>query len=333
MSAYLSRVISSHEYRKFRHIGKQLSTYFPKRLQAVAERAEEYARGLATGGTLFEELGFFYVGPLDGHNLDHLVPVLENVRDEADHGPVLIHVVTQKGKGYAPAEASADKYHGVNKFDVGHRHAAEGEGWRPLLHRRVRRRRCWSRPSSTTGSSAITAAMPAGTGLDRFAEAFPERFFDVGHRRAARGDLRGGAGERGLPAVRGDLLDLPPARRSTRSSTTSRSRTCRSASRWTGRASWAPTGDPRRLVRHRLPRLPAEHGPDGAADEAELARMAVLVVDDTALPKMGKHSVGVARQYCGAVGKRANCQVLVSLTMARDEVPLPVRLRLFLPDS
>ncbi len=109
MSAYLSRVISSHEYRAFRHIGKQLAAYFPKRLQTVAGRAEEYARGLATGGTLFEELGFFYVGPLDGHNLDHLVPVLENVRDGAEDGPVLIHVVTQKGKGYAPAEATADK--------------------------------------------------------------------------------------------------------------------------------------------------------------------------------------------------------------------------------
>ena len=107
MSAYLSRVVSSHTYRGLRDVGKQLAQYFPKRLQTVAERAEEYARGLATGGTLFEELGFYYVGPLDGHDLGHLIPVLENVRDDADRGPVLIHVVTQKGKGYAPAEASA----------------------------------------------------------------------------------------------------------------------------------------------------------------------------------------------------------------------------------
>ena len=119
MSAYLSRVVSSHAYRSFRHVAKQLSTYFPRRIQKAAERAEEYARVLPTGGTtLFEELGFYYLGPLDGHNLDHLIPVLENMRDDDDRGPVLIHVVTQKGKGYPPAEASDDKYHGVGKFDA-----------------------------------------------------------------------------------------------------------------------------------------------------------------------------------------------------------------------
>ncbi|HEX8375161.1 MAG TPA: 1-deoxy-D-xylulose-5-phosphate synthase, partial [Geminicoccaceae bacterium] len=179
MSAYLSRVISSHEYRKFRHIAKQLSTYFPKRLQAVAERAEEYARGLATGGTLFEELGFFYVGPLDGHNQDHLVPVLENVRDEADHGPVLIHVVTQKGKGYAPAEASADKYHGVNKFDVVTGAQQKAKTNAPS-YTGVFASALVKEAEVDDRIVAITAAMPSGTGLDKFAQAFPERCFDVG---------------------------------------------------------------------------------------------------------------------------------------------------------
>jgi 1-deoxy-D-xylulose-5-phosphate synthase len=179
MSAYLSRVISSHEYRKFRHVAKQLATYFPKRLQAVAERAEEYARGLATGGTLFEELGFYYIGPLDGHNLDHLIPVLENVRDEADKGPVLIHVVTQKGKGYAPAEAAADKYHGVNKFDVitGQQHKAKTNA---PSYTQVFGETLVAAGEADPRLVAITAAMPSGTGLNLFAKRFPERFFDVG---------------------------------------------------------------------------------------------------------------------------------------------------------
>ena len=138
MSAYLSKVVSSHAYRGFRHVAKQLSEYLPSRLQTVAERAEEFARGLATGGTLFEELGFYYIGPLDGHNLDHLIPVLENVRDASDRGPVLIHVVTQKGKGYGPAETASDKYHGVSKFDVDHRRAAQGQVERAQLHLGVR---------------------------------------------------------------------------------------------------------------------------------------------------------------------------------------------------
>src|SRR5271157_671206 len=118
MSAYLARLVSSKPYRSLRHLGKEITKRFPRSLGNAARRAEEYARGLVTGGTLFEELGFFYVGPIDGHNLDHLLPVLKNVRDAEDEGPILIHVVTQKGKGYGPAEASADKYHGVVKFDV-----------------------------------------------------------------------------------------------------------------------------------------------------------------------------------------------------------------------
>ena len=117
MSAYLARLISGKTYRSLREIGKQLAAHLPKFFEKRAMRAEEYARGMMTGGTLFEELGFYYVGPIDGHNLDHLLPVLQNVRD-AETGPILVHVVTQKGKGYGPAEISADKYHGVVKFDV-----------------------------------------------------------------------------------------------------------------------------------------------------------------------------------------------------------------------
>jgi 1-deoxy-D-xylulose-5-phosphate synthase len=179
MSAYLSKVVSSQTYRGFRHVAKQLSEWFPKRLQTVAERAEEYARGLATGGTLFEELGFYYIGPLDGHNLDHLIPVLENVRDAADRGPVLIHVVTQKGKGYPPAEVATDKYHGVNRFDVitGAQQKAKSNA---PSYTSVFARALVKEAEADDRIVAINAAMPAGTGLDLFQKAFPERCFDVG---------------------------------------------------------------------------------------------------------------------------------------------------------
>ena len=179
MSAYLSKVVSSHTYRGFRHIAKQLSEYFPRRLQTVAERAEEFARGLATGGTLFEELGFYYIGPLDGHNLDHLIPVLENVRDEADRGPVLIHVVTQKGRGYPPAEAATDKYHGVNRFDVitGTQHKAKTNA---PSYTSVFARSLITEAERDERIVAITAAMPSGTGLDLFQKTFPDRYIDVG---------------------------------------------------------------------------------------------------------------------------------------------------------
>src|SRR5690606_13421854 len=118
MSAYLSRLISSKSYRSLRQIAREMAKMFPGPLEKTARRAEEYARGLVTGGTLFEELGFYYIGPIDGHNLDHLLPVLRNVHEGLEDGPVLIHAVTRKGKGYAPAEQAADKYHGVSKFDV-----------------------------------------------------------------------------------------------------------------------------------------------------------------------------------------------------------------------
>ncbi len=180
MSAYLSRVVSSHAYRSFRHVAKQLSTYFPRRIQKAAERAEEYARVLPTGGTtLFEELGFYYLGPLDGHNLDHLIPVLENIRDDDDRGPVLIHVVTQKGKGYPPAEASDDKYHGVGKFDVATGAQQKGKANAPS-YTSVFAKALVREAEADDRIVAITAAMPSGTGLNLMAERFPERTFDVG---------------------------------------------------------------------------------------------------------------------------------------------------------
>ena len=178
LSASLSKLVSSQTYRGFRHVAKQLTEYFPKGLQTVAGRAEGFARGLATGGTLFEELGFYYIGPLDGHNLDHLIPVLENVRDAAQQGPVLIHVVTQKGKGYAPAERSTDKYHGVNRFDVitGTQQKAKSNA---PSYTSVFAKALVAEATADPRIVAITAAMPAGTGLDLFQKVHPERCFDV----------------------------------------------------------------------------------------------------------------------------------------------------------
>jgi 1-deoxy-D-xylulose-5-phosphate synthase len=178
MSAYLARLISGRTYRSFREIGKQLAQHFPKIFEQRAARAEEFARGLMTGGTLFEELGFYYVGPIDGHNLDHLLPVLENVRD-ADNGPILVHVVTQKGKGYPPAESSADKYHGVVKFDVATGAQAKSKSNAPS-YTKVFAQSLIKEARKDNRIVAITAAMPAGTGLDLFAAQFPDRMFDVG---------------------------------------------------------------------------------------------------------------------------------------------------------
>ena len=178
MSAYLARLVSGGAYRSIRETIKQLAKRLPRRFYDRAKRVEEFTRGFLTGGTLFEELGFYYVGPIDGHNLDHLLPVLKNVRD-AQEGPLLVHVITRKGKGYAPAEAANDKYHGVNAFDV-----LTGAQAKPKSNA----------PSYTSvfGESlvkearkddkivAITAAMPSGTGVDIFGKAFPQRTFDVG---------------------------------------------------------------------------------------------------------------------------------------------------------
>lgn len=179
MSAYLAKLVSSKSYRSLRHLGKEISKRFPRGLEQAARRAEEYARGLVTGGTLFEELGFFYVGPIDGHNLDHLLPVLKNVRDAEDEGPILIHVVTQKGKGYAPAEASADKYHGVTKFDVPTGKQAKAASNAPP-YTKVFGQALVKEARKDSRIVAITAAMPSGTGVNIFADAFPDRAFDVG---------------------------------------------------------------------------------------------------------------------------------------------------------
>ena len=178
MSAYLSRLYSGKTYRTLRDIGKQLARHLPKFFEEKAGRAEEFARGFWTGGTLFEELGFYYVGPIDGHNLDHLLPVLRNVRD-AEAGPILVHVVTQKGKGYAPAEISADKYHGVVKFDVATGTQAKSKSNAPQ-YTKVFAESLIKEARKDDRIIAITAAMPSGTGLDLFEKEFPDRCFDVG---------------------------------------------------------------------------------------------------------------------------------------------------------
>ena len=179
MSAYLSRLLSSKPYASMRHLAKELAKKFPRPIEKAAHRAEEYARGLLTGGTLFEELGFFYVGPIDGHNLDHLLPVLKNARDTDYHGPVLIHCVTRKGKGYEPAETAADKYHGVAKFDV-----VTGKQDKPkpkaMAYQNVFAKALIAEAERDDKIVAVNAAMPSGTGLNKFAEVFPERCFDVG---------------------------------------------------------------------------------------------------------------------------------------------------------
>ncbi|MEO3433832.1 1-deoxy-D-xylulose-5-phosphate synthase [Inquilinus sp. CAU 1745] len=178
MSAYLSRLISSRSYRSLRHHMKELAEKFPRPIQKAARRAEEYARGLVTGGTLFEELGFFYVGPIDGHNLDHLLPVLQNVRDAVE-GPILVHCVTQKGKGYAPAEKSADKLHAVSRFDVITGAQAKAKPNAPS-YTRIFAESLIGQAEKDDRIVAVTAAMPSGTGLDLFQSRFPDRCFDVG---------------------------------------------------------------------------------------------------------------------------------------------------------
>jgi 1-deoxy-D-xylulose-5-phosphate synthase len=179
MSGYLSRTISSRPYRSMRHVARELTRVFPKSFQKAAARAEEYARGLLTGGTLFEELGFYYVGPIDGHNLDHLLPVLKNVRDAEGDGPILIHAVTQKGKGYAPAEGASDKYHGVAKFDVVTGQQAKPTPQAPQ-YTKVYANALIQEAREDDRIVAVTAAMPGGTGIDKFKQTFPDRGFDVG---------------------------------------------------------------------------------------------------------------------------------------------------------
>ncbi len=179
MSAYLSRLMSSRSFLTLRELGSKMAKRFPKGIERTLGRAEEYARGILTGGTLFEELGFYYVGPIDGHNLDHLLPVLRNVREADETGPILVHVITQKGKGYVHAEASADKHHAVSKFNVITGEQAKAPPG-PPSYTKVFTDALIQEAERDPNIVAVTAAMPSGTGLDRFAKRFPDRTFDVG---------------------------------------------------------------------------------------------------------------------------------------------------------
>ena len=179
MSSYLTRLLSSDTYRHLRHVARDFAHLLPPGLERAAKRAEEYARGMVTGGTLFEELGFYYVGPIDGHNFEHLLPVLKNIRDSDESKAVLLHVVTRKGRGYAPAEAATDKYHGVGRFDVVTGALSKPKANAPS-YTAVFAKALIAEAKHDSKIVAITAAMPAGTGLDKFAELYPERCFDVG---------------------------------------------------------------------------------------------------------------------------------------------------------
>jgi 1-deoxy-D-xylulose-5-phosphate synthase len=179
LSSYLSRSLTSTPFRSLRSIAKDMSKILPPRLQEAAARAEEYARGfISGGGTLFEEMGFYYVGPIDGHNIDHLLPVLQNLRNSEEPGPVLVHVVTQKGKGYPPAEKSADKYHGVVKFDVATGAQAKSTPKAPS-YTSVFAKALIAEARADERIVAVNAAMPSGTGCDAFGKEFPKRCFDV----------------------------------------------------------------------------------------------------------------------------------------------------------
>jgi len=179
MSRYLTKIVSSKSYQHAREIGKKITDILPAPLRHAAKRAEEGARVALGGGTLFEEMGFYYIGPVDGHNLSHLLPILRNVRDSAHEGPVLIHVLTQKGKGYLPAESSSDKMHGVVKFDI-----VTGTQNKPKSlipsYTKIFAQSLIAEASHDEKIIGITAAMPSGTGMDLFAQSFPQRMFDVG---------------------------------------------------------------------------------------------------------------------------------------------------------
>jgi len=179
MSSYLSRLISSTSYRSLRDFAKQLASHLPKQLERTAKRAEEYARGLVTGGTLFEELGFYYVGPVDGHNLEHLLPVLQNIKNAKQDKPVLLHVVTEKGRGHPFSESSLEKYHAVQKFDLVTGAQSKAKANAPS-YTEVFSKSLIREAEQDEAIVAVTAAMPSGTGIDKFARQFPQRSFDVG---------------------------------------------------------------------------------------------------------------------------------------------------------
>ena len=179
MSDYLSRLMSSRQFFSLRDLAGKVAKRLPGKIERTAKRAEEYARGLITGGTLFEELGFYYVGPVNGHDMSQLVPILRNLRDADDQGPILLHIITEKGRGYKPAEAAGDKYHAVSKFNVvtGEQKKAPAG---PPSYTSIFSRELMRRAKTDDKLVTITAAMPSGTGLSAFAKAYPDRFFDVG---------------------------------------------------------------------------------------------------------------------------------------------------------
>ena len=179
LSAYTTRLIASKPFQDFRDIAKSINKLFPKEIQEANAKFDEYARGMVTGGTLFEELGFYYIGPVDGHDLDNLVPILENVRDRGGNQPVLLHIKTEKGYGYPPAEAASDKYHGVPKFDVATGKKATTVSKSPS-YTAVFADALIDIAAQDRTVCAITAAMPGGTGVDKFGKRFPKRTFDVG---------------------------------------------------------------------------------------------------------------------------------------------------------
>ena len=261
LSNYLARITSSGTYLHLRDAVKQLAKRLPKYWERRAALAEEYTRTYWTGGTLFEEMGFYYVGPIDGHDLRLLLSVLRNVRD-AKSGPILIHVVTRKGKGYPPAEASDDKYHGVNKFNVVTGAQVKAKSNAPS-YTKVFGQSLIEAARKDDKIVAITAAMPSGTGLDLFAEEFPERTFDVGIAEQHARDVRRRAGGGGLQAVRGDLLHLPAARLRPGGARRGDPAPARALRHRPRRAGGGRRPDARRRLRRGLPRLPAGLRADG----------------------------------------------------------------------
>lgn len=179
MSAYLSRLVSSRQYHSLRDIGKAVTSRFPGPLARAAKKAEQYTRAMLNGGNMFEEMGFYYVGPVDGHNLEHLLPVLKNIKHQKDSGPVLVHVVTQKGRGFDSPDSSKEKFHAVKQFDIATRAQVKTKASAPS-YTSVFAKQLLDEASEDDKVVAITAAMPSGTGLDKFSETFPDRYFDVG---------------------------------------------------------------------------------------------------------------------------------------------------------
>ena len=209
MSAYLSRLLSGKTFQSARSLAKNMAKKFPKSFQNIAAKADEYMRGMVTGGTLFEELGFFYVGPIDGHNLDHLLPVLRNLESAEWDGPVFLHVVTKKGYGYEPAEKSEDKYHGVGKFNVVTGEQVKSSSKVPS-YTKVFANSLIKHAKKDKNIVAVTAAMPSGTGLDLFQKEFPQRTFDVGIAEQHAVTFAAGMAARGLKAICSNIFNLSP---------------------------------------------------------------------------------------------------------------------------